>query len=416
MSLFRQEAFAHARQLDFGAPVASKPVAWTILVWFLLLFGVTVALFLCFAKFARKETATGILNFSRGELRVLAPRAGTVRELFVTEGKTVNAGDRLAWISTEQQLTGGGVADENIMQAIGREQQALEAKLRVLDIAAPLDIRAKTERIKGLRNQIAALNEVLPIRAQRLELSRGAAEQGRLAADRGYMSGDNLRQRIYDHLNQEQSVNELKSQIAQLQSQVAEEESALAMLPSTTERTRADIERDLATLDERRANTQAQSGYLLRAPAAGTVTALQARTGERVDPNKPLMAVVPNGSALQAEIYVSSRAIGFTQVGQPVHLLYDAFPHERFGFATGRISDIATTVLKPEEATAAISLKEPAYRVIVTPDNDTIMAYGRRYPLRSGMALTADIVLDKRSFLSLLLDPLLASSNRILVN
>jgi len=57
---------------------------------------------------------------------------------------------------------------------------------------------------------------------------------------------------------------------------------------------------------------------------------------------------------------------------------------------------------------------EPVYRVVASLRESTMMAYGRSMPLQSGMAFQADILLEDRSFLDLLMDPLRAAKGRIL--
>ena len=108
----------------------------------------------------------------------------------------------------------------------------------------------------------------------------------------------------------------------------------------------------------------------------------------------------------------SSRAIAFVGEGQPVRLLFDAFPYTRFGPGRGHVAQVSSAVLRPEEVTAAVKVGEPVYKVLVTLDAAAMQAYGRAIPLQSGMALTADILLESRSFLDLLMDPLLAARGR----
>jgi membrane fusion protein len=55
-----------------------------------------------------------------------------------------------------------------------------------------------------------------------------------------------------------------------------------------------------------------------------------------------------------------------------------------------------------------IELKEPAYRITVALDRPDIDAYGKKIPLQADMLLRADIILEKRSLISWLLDPLLS--------
>jgi membrane fusion protein len=51
------------------------------------------------------------------------------------------------------------------------------------------------------------------------------------------------------------------------------------------------------------------------------MTARYAAPGQRADPARPPMTLVPAGAALRAEPCVPSRAIGFVQSGQDVRLM-----------------------------------------------------------------------------------------------
>lgn len=411
--LFRREALTAASDRGWGQPIALMPSSWRALTIFFTLLSIAVITFLSTATFARKETALGVLNFSKGELRIVSAKGGIVREVYVKEGQQTDEGTPLALVSTEQELAGGDVVDQRILKAINAEQAMLQERLAALNTSAPLERQGMAEKLRGIRAQISSLNDELPVRQQRLEISRAAFAEGRAGQTEGIISGNTARERQYDFLAQEQALGDFRTRIAQLEAQAAEEVLALDKQPSDTAQARASIQQEIVSLEEKRANTNAQNGFVLSSPAKGYVTALQARPGQPTDPSKPLMTIVPDGSVLQAEIYVPSRAIGFVQPGQKVRLLYDAFPHERFGPAFGEIAEISTSVLRPDEVIGAVVAKEPVYRAIVVPAKATVSAYGKEVPLRSGMALTADIVLEDRSFLKLMLDPLRASGDRI---
>jgi membrane fusion protein len=183
-------------------------------------------------------------------------------------------------------------------------------------------------------------------------------------------------------------------------------------LPHDATLTRADIESKLASLRQRRAEAESAKGYEVRAAVAGRVTAVQAAEGLSADPQRPLMTITPAGGRLLAELYVPSRAIGFIKRGQDVRLLYDAFPYQRFGVGAGEIEAVSATVLAPAEVTAALKIDEPVYRVVVGLKRESVTAFGAETPLQFGMALTADIVLEQRTFLEWLLDPVFAIRGR----
>jgi len=94
--------------------------------------------------------------------------------------------------------------------------------------------------------------------------------------------------------------------------------------------------------------------------------------------------------------------------GQEVRILYEAFPYQQFGTYRGRVKNISQTILTKSDASGPIELKEPAYRITAALDRPDIDAYGKRIPLQADMLLRADIILEKRSFMSWFLDPLLS--------
>jgi membrane fusion protein len=98
--------------------------------------------------------------------------------------------------------------------------------------------------------------------------------------------------------------------------------------------------------------------------------------------------------------------------GQNVRLMVDAFPFQQYGVIQGQIREISRSATRPGEMAAPIDFKEPVYRVSVALSTDAITAYGIARPLQSGMTLKADVITDKRTFMSWLLDPLLAARAR----
>jgi membrane fusion protein len=168
------------------------------------------------------------------------------------------------------------------------------------------------------------------------------------------------------------------------------------------------IRSELATTEQRFTEISGRRAYVIRAPAAGRVSTLQATVGQFADPRRLQMEIVPNDSALQAELYVPTRAIGFIQPGQEVRILYEAFPYQQFGTYSGKVLKISQTILTKSDTFTPIELKEPAYRITVALDRPDIDAYGKKIPLQADMLLRADIILVKRSLISWLLDPLLS--------
>lgn len=412
--LFRREALLATSEQQFGAPVALMPWSWWALTGFFAAFAVGALTFLATATFPRKETAAGILRYPLGELRIAPPRGGVLKQVFVRDRQAVSEGDVLAFITTEQRMAEGDVYDARVLTAVEREHAMLEARLDGLNASEPIQARALQERVAGITGQLAELQSDRRGRAARARLAAESLAAANALAAQGVYSAEQRRARQQQALGLEQSVSEMAAQIVSLESQRTDFQLQLARLPVDTAQTRAGILGSIEALEEKRAGANAQNGFSLIAHTAGTITSLQAQVGQPVDASKPLMTLIPRGSVLQAELYVPSRAIAFVAVGQPVRLLFDAFPYTRFGPGRGSVAQVSTAVLRPDEVTAAVHVTEPVYKVLVDLGSFAMQAYGKDIPLQSGMALTADILLEDRSFLDLLMDPLLAARGRIL--
>ena len=121
---------------------------------------------------------------------------------------------------------------------------------------------------------------------------------------------------------------------------------------------------------------------------------------------------MPHDSHLVARLLVPSRAAGFLRPGQAVNLLYDAFPYQRFGSYHASLAQISRQAILPGEAQLPVPIRRPYFEAVATIDKPSVVAYGHHLPVRAGMTLKADIVLEHRSLGAWLLAPLMALRHR----
>jgi membrane fusion protein len=96
--------------------------------------------------------------------------------------------------------------------------------------------------------------------------------------------------------------------------------------------------------------------------------------------------------------------------------MYDAFPYQKFGTFSGKIRTISRTVIAPNELDNALkdSTKEAVYQIDAYIDQQTVEAFNQSIKLQPGMSMKASIVLDKRSFLDWILEPVNTIKKRAL--
>ena len=109
---------------------------------------------------------------------------------------------------------------------------------------------------------------------------------------------------------------------------------------------------------------------------------------------------------------IASHAIGFVRPGQPVNLLYDAFPHQQYGSYSGRVLDVSRHLLTARDRASLPVGAPPVFLATISLAESQINAYGKVLLLREGMTLKADILLESRSLMDWLLEPLLVMRGR----
>lgn len=410
-SFFRPQALGGAE--NSAAAVPTAPLSWRLLGSFLVAATLLIVVFISTAGYARKETAIGALVSTEGVARVSARRHGVVTALRVREGDRVRVGDPLFTIDSQQGLEGGGTLGATLLASLDAQTSLIREQIaadpaRVANEIVRLD--ATIESVIAQRDAIAAQRALQAERA-------GAAEERRETLFQLYQKGSVTKLALQV---QEETVRATRQDLAELDEELATNGRELQQarlqrdgLPVQARERLSQRRLDLADRERERSEIEARGAQVIRAPVAGLVTALQVGPGQAVDPNRPLLTLVPDGAELRAELFVPSRAIGFVEPGQRVRLMIDAFPYQSFGSKDGMVETVSQAILAPDELFGKVALREPAYRVTVRLKDQAMRAFGRDVPLQPDMSLQADIVLEERSLMAWLFEPLFSLRGRM---
>jgi membrane fusion protein len=408
--LFRQEAVEFQQQhRQWGEVALLQPLSMKLAVWFIAASVVLIAIFLFLAPYARKETAPGYLTPTAGTARIYASQPGIVSAVHVQEGQDIQEGQPLLSVTTAQIAADGQDVNLAMLTALVRQRDLLTEQIPMEKIRIQSEQVRLTELVQGLEAEASQIEGQIAIQHARIRLMEGLVATAARLNPRGYVSDLEYRRREEALLEQRQNLNGLGQQLAARRNQLAEQHAALEQISIMAADRMRVLQGELSTLRQRIAEISGRRAYVIRSPIAGRVSSLQAMVGRPADPHQLQLTIVPNGSTLQAEVFVPTRAVGFVRKGQRVRVLYEAFPYQNFGTYGGRIVNVSHTVLTPADAGAPLTLKESAYRVTVALDRPDVDAYGDRIPLRPDMLLHADIILDSRTLMSWLLNPLLAA-------
>lgn len=410
--LFRPEVAEARKQRLHGEIVLTQPVRAHALVLLLVAIVAIMAAWIGLGTYARTETARGILVTDQASAKIVAIRSGRITELLVREGDLVRPGQRIASIQVEQSNEAGNSAIGESLTAISAQRELAEQQVRLAGQRAASERGRLAATLAGFTQQRTDLAAQIDLQQQVVASAQETFDRIGTIVEKGFVSRVEFERRRQAMLTARQQLAQLTQQLNSLASEERRIASEFPRVGVDAGSEIASARSSAQTLAGQRAQLTAERAYTITAPIAGRVSALQAAPGRTVDATVPLMVIVPEGSRLRADIYAPTRAIGFVKPGQEVRLLYDAFPYQKFGSFTGRITQVSRTVLDPRELNVPLKIEEAVYRIEVTPETQNVGAFGERLPLQSGMALTANIVLDRRSFGEWLLQPLNAVLKR----
>lgn len=362
-------------------------------------------LVLAFGSYARKERVQGRLIPSGGLLSVAAPAKGVIAHVLVREGDAVRRGQALLEISSDldaPDMEGGLSA--TIGAALQQKRERLQADLADLR-------RSEAQRTAALREKIASLSQQRTAAEQRHRLRGTQARNARALLERvqplekqQIVSAVQIQGYEAAALEAEAAAETSRQEQLDIEQALAATRAELDALPLDTATRRSEVERLLADVSEDSARNRVEGGLRLRAPRAGTIAGLSVSAGDAVGQGQRLLSLIPERSALQAELWVPSRAAGMLKTGTHVAMRYHAFPYQQYGQRFGRIVELSGSALPAQEiqARSGIRLDAPAYRAIVALDADS----GAALPLRATMTLDADLLLERRRLYQFILDPL----------
>ena len=411
--LFRQQAIDAQREKYLGEATIARPVPFWVFTAIAAAAAALIIIVAIWGQYTRRERVEGYLELDAGAARVLIQDTGRIVELLIKEGDEVTAGAPMAKISLDRSTqtassTSGAVSEELAQRKIILEKE--QGQWRELGAQQVQQVK---KRAVDLQTEIAQIDREIKLQEQRLGSAREQAKRFQQLSAEKFVSDIVARQKQDEATDQEIRLQALKRQRVTLDRDLS---SARMEEPSVVLKSRTEVEkvaRQISEIQQSLTQEDARRETVIRAPVTGTVTNIAVNAGQSIAADTLLATVVPRGSGLHAELLVPTRAIGFITKGQEVALRYEAFPFERFGQYRGLVADISRTVWSPGEKIGPLAVREPVYRVAVKLDRQGVGAIGQEFPLRVGMLVNGDILLERRTLLEWMFEPVLQLRGRL---
>lgn len=380
---------------------------------------------------------------------VQPPEQGIVKEILISEGQLVKAGQTLMRMDEITMM-----ADQKSLSAESRQRQIALRRIRaelngaVLTQQAsdPPELFAKIhsqfesnrrsleaaiaqERatLEKARHDRAAAAEVRKKILDALPFYRQQDESYQKLAKDGFVGAIQAQDKRRERMEREQDFATQEFAIKSAEATISQSEKKIAQITADYKRNLQAEQVQETTLGEKADQELAKNEHRgrqleLKAPQDGVVKDLATHTpGTVVSPGTILLTLVPQGEHLRAEVYVSNQDIGFVRSGQDTKVKLAAYPFQKYGMLDGRVTTVSADAResdapaspggsalngadKPAAAQRAQSL---TYKTVVDLTGQTLKAgsNGLGHTLSPGMAVTAEIKLGTRSVMEYLLSP-----------
>lgn len=411
--LFRQEAIDAQREKLLGEVSVARPVPLWVFTLLATIFAAALVAFAFLGEYTRRERVEGFLALAAGAAQILAPEVGTLTEIAVKEGDEVEAGAPIARLSLERSTASGATSSELVQRELSQRASNLEAeKERVRQLAAQQREQIRT-RVADLRKEIAQNDVEIRLQQTRVASAREDFQRTQQLVKDGFVSDTALTQKRNEQLDQQVKLETLKRNRAGLERELRAAETEMPTIDTRAGQQIDALSRQKSELAQSMVQEEVKRETIIRAPIAGVVTNIAVARGATVAESAPIAMLLPQGSGLQAQLLVPTRAIGFVQPGNDVVLRYEAFPFQRFGQYHGKVEAISRTVWSAGERVGSMTAKEPVYRIDVALDRQSVAAGNQEFALRPGMLVNADILLERRTVFEWVFEPVLQLKERL---
>ena len=398
-----------------------------------------LSLWVVFGRLDIVATAEGKL-VPRSYLKIVQPADnGVVREILVSEGQQVAAGQLLLKLDSS-------VAEADT-RALETDLALRELQLRRIDaelsdgkfLSLPRDRadlfaqaaaqfranrlayqdaleqerathRRVEEELRGAQEIQTKLRKMLPSFQANVERYKSLKKNG-------FVSEVFLDEREREKIDKEQDLKAQDFTVSSLKMSLAQSERKSAQITSSYRQQlhgeKAQADGQAKKLHEELAKQNYRNKFVeLRAPQAGIVKDLATHSlGTVVSPGTILLTIVPLDEELQADVMVKNEDVGFVQPNQEAKIKVVAYPFQKYGMIDGRVARVSADASETSNGRAEESGQDgkntvnATYRARIGLGSQILGYEGSRLLLVSGMQVVAEVKLGSRTVLEYLLAP-----------
>jgi multidrug efflux pump subunit AcrA (membrane-fusion protein) len=300
-------------------------------------------------------------------IRLSVSQGGIVSKVMVEVGSKVTAGQPMLELDAFREAADADADRHELDQARGESARYSESA-RML--------KAATD---NLSQELASEDKVMKLMVEQAEKMREGYEGGAVS--------------LFEMQAKQREVAETQAHLSQLDSDLTRSQAdslrSRRLVRETDQKIQA-IEIKLSR------DVEAKQKTVLTAPTAGIVTMIASmRAGRYLAANDVAATINPSDEPLLAEVWIPNDSMRRVKPHLPVRMKLNAYPYQQFGELPGTLISV-----DPDADQAG------TYRAWIRPARLTLSGAHGPERLSPGLELTAEMVVDERTILDVVLDPI----------
>lgn len=409
--MFRQQALEYKKNSWRGRALLLPGIPFWLSasLSFLLVF-IFLTFIIC-GSYTRRVSVIGEISTYPRAANVYSAVQGVVVERFVNEGETIHTGNPLYLIDVSKS-TRSGIISENQRRNLDNQLVRIAKIISRLEDSKRSTVAMLGKQKEQYSSAYARSSDLIRQAKEGVGILKKNMENYEKYRSQGLINKDQLTNHIAIYYQQQNNLLGLSAQNEQNALQITALESQLHTQAADFDNQIHQMELKRYELEKELQQIDASGEIIVRAMSEGRVDSLSVTVGQMVNIGDSLLQILPQKIDYYAlVIWVPNDAIPYISVGDKMNIRYDAFPAEKFGQFSGRISVISKAPASSQEmqtyrsAPKDVQSTQPYYKVIVRPEKQSVFYNNKRLSLENGMRAESVIFLEKRKIYQWILSP-----------
>ncbi|NIF21620.1 HlyD family secretion protein [Candidatus Pantoea multigeneris] len=410
--MFRKDAIKHKNRHWRGRALLLPGIPLWPIVAGCLLFITAFLTFITLGNYTRRVNVGGEVTTWPRAVHIYSDVQGVVVKQYVHDQQQIKKGEPLYQIDVSKS-TQDGVVSVNKRSAIESEIVRIDDIIARLKESKKVTLATLEKQRQQYSEAYSRSSEIVKNAQVGINIMKANMESYRNYQTKGLITKDQLAYQTEIYYQQQNSLLGLTGQNDQNALQMTTTESQIQTQAADfdnriyqTELQRYDLQKELLDADVGGTN-------IVRALSDGRVDSMSVTVGQMVSAGDSLLQLIPkNIQHYYLVLWVPNDVVPYLMLGDKVNLSYAAFPAAKFGQFSAKITAISSAPASTQEMMTYPGAPKitpdspgPWYKVVVTPEKQSISYDGKSMPLENGMKAESTLFLEKRRIYQWMLSP-----------